>query len=116
MDATSGSSAAAAPRADASSPSGCTISWTPTGASITGAVSRVPSTSTARSRSLVSRRWRGTRRQLRNASRLARIVSPEPAPPHTYPRGPASSASEAWRSSSSQPMGKAGVSPASPWR
>ena len=51
VDATSPMPAAAAPRAEASSPSGWRICCTPIGASITGAASRVPSTSTERSRS-----------------------------------------------------------------
>ena len=75
---------AAAARATASSPSSWTIDWTPIGASITGAGIGVPSTSTERSRWETSRSIRGTIRQRRNASRLARIVSSRPAPPNTY--------------------------------
>ena len=55
---------------------------------------------------------RGTIRQRRNASRFARIVSPEPAPPQTKSLGPGSTASAARRSSSSHSKGCASGSPA----
>ena len=76
-----GSPTAAAARAVASSPSGCMIDWTPTGASPTGAGAGVPSTVVDRSRAETSRSIRGTIRHRRNASTLARIVSSVPAPP-----------------------------------
>ncbi len=77
------SPSAAAARATASSPSGCTIDCTPTGASITGAGIAVPSTDTPRSRVSTSRSIRGTISQRSNASRFARIVFSVPAPPAT---------------------------------
>ena len=80
----SGRPTAAAARAVASSPSGWRSVCTPIGASITGAGIRVPSSSTERSRMETSwRSTRGTIRQRRKASRFARIVSSEPAPPKT---------------------------------
>jgi hypothetical protein len=79
----SGTPTARAARATASSASAWTMDSTPIGARRTGTGDRRPSSSTVRSRRLMSRRWRGTSRQRRNASRLARIVSPDPAPPAT---------------------------------
>ena len=77
----SGSPTAAAARAVANSPSGCTRLWTPTGANPSGAGSSVPSTVTERSREPTSRNIRGTIRHRRKAASLARIVSSLPAPP-----------------------------------
>ena len=81
MLATNGTPTSAAARAIASSPSGWASVCTPIGASSTGAGSSVPSTVRASVRSETSRSIRGAIRQWSNASRLARIVLPRPAPP-----------------------------------
>ncbi len=72
---------AAAARATATSPSSCAIESTPIGARKNGAGERVPSTSTEMSRSVFPRSMRGRSRRRSNASRFARIVASEPAPP-----------------------------------
>ena len=72
-----------AARADASSPSGCTIACTPIGASTTGAGMAVPSTVVDRSRRPTSRSIRGTIASRSKAARLARAVEPPPALPAT---------------------------------
>jgi hypothetical protein len=78
----SGSPSSPAARAEASSPSGCTSVCTPIGASSRGAGIAVPSSSVARLREERSRESTlGTIRQRLNASRFARMVSSEPAPP-----------------------------------
>ena len=70
-------------RATPSSASGWTIESTPTGASRNGAGERRPSTSTESSRSAFPVSIRGRSRRRSNASRFARIVASEPAPPAT---------------------------------
>ena len=74
---------AAAARATASSPSGCAIASTPTGASRNGTVSSVPSTVVPKDGVLTSVSIRGTIRHRRNASRFSLAVSPAPAEPAT---------------------------------
>ena len=72
-----------AARAEASSPSGWAMVWTPTGASSTGAGIAVPATLVDTSRSATSRSMRGTIAHRSNARRLARAVAPLPALPAT---------------------------------
>src|SRR5665213_3050792 len=62
-------------------------------------------------RSATSRSIRGRRRQWSNASRFARIVSPSPAAPAMYPRGPRLSIFSASRSNSRQSSDRAGRCP-----
>ena len=100
-----GTPVAAAARATASSPSAWRMPWTPIGASSTGAARRAPSMSTDRSRCSTSTSMRGTIRQRRKASRFARIVSSEPAPPATYPNASASRLSRACASMASGVIG-----------
>ena len=84
VDTTIGTPRSAAARATASSPSGCTIDSTPTGASITGAGIDVPSSVVTWLRAAgMPRSIRGTNRQWANASRLASAVSSLPAEPST---------------------------------
>ncbi len=83
VDITIGSPSPAAAFAVARSASGCTIDCTPTGASTTGAGSVSPSTVVDSSRSVASVSMRGTIAQRSNASRLALLVAPDPAPPAT---------------------------------
>jgi len=111
-----GTPRSAATRAVASSPSGCTIDWTPIGASSTGAGISVPSTVVARERFVASRSMRGTRRHLSNAARLARAVAPELAAPATYQNGPGSIAARADFSSADVSVLNAGRTPARPCR
>ena len=72
---------AAAARAAATSPSGCAIVRTPTGARKNGDGARVPSTSTERSRTVLPASMRGRSRRRSNASTFARTVASPPAPP-----------------------------------
>ena len=83
LESTIGTPVAFEARATPSSASGCTIERTPTGPSRNGAGERSPSTSTERSRSAFPVSIRGRRRRRSNASRLARTVASEPAPPAT---------------------------------
>ena len=78
-----GTPSRAAARAVASSPSGWTIVWTPTGASARGAGQSDPNGEIVRSRSATSRSIRGTIRQESKARRLDSSVSPVPADPNT---------------------------------
>jgi hypothetical protein len=116
VESTIGRPRAAAARAVASSPSGCTIDCTPTGATMTGAGIAVPSTVVPRSRTVASRSMRGTMRQRSNASRLARAVAPTPALPATYQKGPDSSRVRADSSSSPALVVNSGSVPSSPCR
>ncbi|MCW2809496.1 MAG: hypothetical protein JWQ93_3451 [Marmoricola sp.] len=75
--------AAAAPLAMCTSLSGRTSAPAPTGATIKGARSGVPSTDVDRSRVLVPCSMRGTMLQRSKAARLCRMVAPSPAPPAT---------------------------------
>src|SRR5215471_3229942 len=92
-----GTPRSAAARAVASSPSGCTIDWTPIGASSTGAGISVPSTVVAR-------------------ERFVRAVAPELAAPATYQNGPGSIAARADFSSADVSVLNAGRTPARPCR
>ena len=78
-----GTPASRAPAAVASSAPSWAMDWMPMGASMTGTGSSCPQTSTERSRSLTSRRNRGTIRQRSNARRLRPTVFSPPAPPAT---------------------------------
>ena len=81
LERTYGVPVAAAARATASSPSGCAIVSTPTGARKIGVGECVPSTSTERSRTMLPASMRGRSLRRSNASRFARIVASPPAPP-----------------------------------
>jgi hypothetical protein len=111
-----GSPSSAAARATASSPSGCTIDWTPTGAVITGAGIGVPRTVVDRSRDVAPVSIRGTIRVRSNASRFARAVAPDPAAPATYQNGSGFICSRAISSSAEGSVPIAGRSPAMPCR
>src|SRR5437868_4149219 len=74
----------AAALAVASSPSAWRIPCTPTGARRNGAGYLAPNKVMPMSRPLMSRGMTGRILRRLNASRLARIVSPPPAPPATY--------------------------------
>ena len=83
VDATNPMPASAAPRAAASSPSGCTIDCTPTGANSTGAACWTPNISVRRSRVDTSRSIRGTIRCRVKAALFSSSVSSVPALPNT---------------------------------
>lgn len=89
---------------------------TPTGANMTGAGALVPSTVVDRSRWVASRSIRGTIRQRSKASRLARTVAPDPAPPATYQYGPEASRSRADSSSRVKSVVNSGTVSARPCR
>ncbi len=78
---TMGTPQAAAALATATSPPGCAMPSTPTGASSNGTARSAPSTVLAYDGLLTSVSIRGTIRQRRNASRFSRAVSPDPALP-----------------------------------
>ena len=73
--------AAAAPRAIASSPSGCAIRWKAVGATSSGIETSVPSTLVAVVTSETSTSIRGRSTQRSNAARFSRIVHSSLAPP-----------------------------------
>ena len=72
--------AAAAARADASSPAGCARWWVPVGASITGRLIRCPKTSVDKSRRLTSTSTRGRSLTDSIASTLAVLLVQSGAP------------------------------------
>ena len=111
-----GSPSSAATRATASSPSGCMMPCTPTGAVSTGAGIFVPSTVAVRSRSVAPVSIRGTIRQSSNASRLARYVAPDPAAPAAYQNGSGASTPRACSSSTDRSVVNGGRAPPIPLR
>ena len=113
---TYGVRAAVAPRAMCTSLSGRISSPAPTGASISGARSGVPSTLVVRSRRAVPCSIRGTIRQREKASRLCRIVVPSPAPPATYAQARRDIAFSAAASNAAASVGTSGVRPSTPAR
>ena len=76
-----GTPADAAAFATPVSASSCAIESTPTGARKNGAAERMPSTSTEMSQTALPASIRGRMRQRSNASRFARTVASDPAPP-----------------------------------
>ena len=115
VDTTIGTPSRAAARATASSPSGCTIDRTPTGASITGDGIVVPSTVVSCERAAgMPRSIRGTSRQEPKAARLASAVSSAPAEPSTYPIASSVMTPYAASRISRQENGRVGFSPSRP--
>ena len=71
----------AAPRAVATSPSGCATRWKATGATSTGDRTEVPRTVVATDTSVTSQRIRGRSRTRAQAATLSSRVRSSPAPP-----------------------------------